>query len=171
MTHDTVLTIFVMIAALALAGQAAVMLGLYIRLRNVPTQIENIRRDIEQRVDPIARAVSEILSSSREPVRTITSNLAEISRLLRERATSVDLVVADALEKSRAQIVRVDRLITDLTQKVETTADVVARGVVAPAQEVSAVVAGVRTGLEVLFSGKRRKSNLNQAAPDEELFI
>jgi len=91
--------------------------------------------------------------------------------VVRERASSVDLLLADTLEKSRAQIVRVDRLITDLTQKVETTANAVERGVRAPAEEVSALVAGVRTGLEFLFSGKRRKSNLNQDAPDEELFI
>ena len=79
--------------------------------------------------------------------------------------------MADVVEKSRAQTLRVDRLITHLTQKVETTADAVERGVMAPAQEISAVVAGVRTGLEFLFSGKRRKRSADQAAHDEELFI
>jgi len=171
MAHDTLLTIFVVIAALAFAGQTLALLGIYLSLRNVPKQIDNIRRSVSDRLDPLAGSAKEILSSTREPVRTITSNLAEISQLLRERASAVDLLLADALEKSRAQIIRVDRLITNLTQKVETTADAVERGVTAPAQEVAAVVAGVRTGLEFLFSGKRRRPKADQVAPDEELFI
>jgi hypothetical protein len=171
MAHDTLLTIFVMLTALALTGQAAVMLGLYFSLRNVPRQIEDIRRIVNDRVDPLLDSVREIVSNSREPVRTITSNVAELSQVVRERASSVDLLLADVLEKSRAQIIRVDRLITDLTQKVETTAGAVERGVRAPAQEVSAVVAGVRTGLEFLFSGKRRKPDVDQVSQDEELFI
>ena len=62
-------------------------------------------------------------------------------------------------------------MLTSLTQKVETTASAVERGVVAPAQEISAVVAGVRTGLEFLFSGKRRKRSADEVVHDEELFI
>src|SRR5215472_6734282 len=145
MAHDTLLTIFVVIAALALAGQAAAMLGLYLSLRDVPRQIEDIRRTVRDRIDPLADSVREIVASSRDPVRTFTSNLAEISQVVRERASSVDLLLADVLEKSRAQIIRVDQLMTDLTRKVETTANAVERGVMAPAQEISAVVAGVRT--------------------------
>ena len=171
MPNNTLLTIFVIIAALALAGQATAMLGLYLSLRNLPRQIEDIRRVVKDRVDPLADSVREILASSRDPVHALTTNLAEISHVVRERASSVDLLLADVLEKSRAQIIRVDQLITNLAQKVETTANAVERRVMAPAQEVSAVVAGVRTGLEFLFSGKRRKSNVDHVAHDEELFI
>ncbi len=171
MAHDTLLTIFIIIAALALAGQAAAMLGLYFSMRDIPRQIEDIRRSVKERIDPLADSVREMLASSREPVRTITVNLAEISQVLRERASSVDQVLADVLEKSRAQILRVDQLITDLTRKVETTADAVEHRVMAPVQEVSAVFAGVRSGLEFLFSSKRRKPSVNEVTQDEELFI
>src|SRR5262249_28617272 len=160
--------IFITIAALALAGQAVAMLGLYLSLRDVPRQIEDIRRTVRERIDPLADSVRDMLASSREPVRTITGNLAQISEVLRERTTSVDLVLADGLEKSRAQIIRLDQLFSNLTRKVETTADVVERRVMAPVQEVSAVVAGVRSALEFLFSGKRRKRNVNEVAHDEE---
>lgn len=171
MAHETLLTIFVIVAALALAGQAAVMVGLYLSMRDIPRQIEDIRRTVKERIDPLADSLREMLASSREPVRTITANLAEISQVLRERTSSVDLLLADVLEKSRAQIIRVDQLITNLTHKVETTADAVERRVMAPVQEVSAVFAGVRSGLGFLFSGKRRKSNVNHVTHDEELFI
>jgi hypothetical protein len=55
-------------------------------------------------------------------------------------------------------------------EKVETTADTVQKGVLGPIQEVSAVVKGVRSGLEFLFS-RRRVTNVSEATQDEQLFI
>lgn len=171
MAHDTVLTIFVVVAALALLGQAAVAVGVYLSLRNIPRQLEDIRRSVMERIDPLAESVKEIVASSREPVRTITTNVAEMSQVLRERTSSVDQVLGDVLEKSRMQIIRVDQLITSLTNKVENLADTAERRLIAPLQEVSALFAGVRAGLEFLFSAKRAKSNVERGTHDEELFI
>jgi len=64
----------------------------------------------------------------------------------------------------------VDEMVTGLVEKVETTAETVRRGVLAPLQEVSAVVKGVRSGLEFLFS-RRRVTNVSEATQDEQLFI
>jgi len=66
--------------------------------------------------------------------------------------------------------VRVDQMVSDLVTKVETTADVVQRNVLAPIQEISAVVKGVRSGLEFLFS-RRRAPSVSEATQDEQLFI
>ena len=57
-----------------------------------------------------------------------------------------------------------------MVEKVETTADSVQKGVLGPIQEVSAVVKGVRSGLEFLFS-RRRVTNVSEATQDEQLFI
>jgi phosphoenolpyruvate synthase/pyruvate phosphate dikinase len=110
------------------------------------------------------------VSNAREPLRTITTNLAEISKMLRERTSDVDALVAEFVDKSRAQVVRVDQMVSDLVEKVETTSDAVQRGVLVPIQEVSAVVKGMRAGLEFLFS-RRRTTSVSEAAQDEQLFI
>jgi hypothetical protein len=60
--------------------------------------------------------------------------------------------VAKLVDKSRAQVIRTDRMFSDLVQKVETTSDAVQRGVLAPIQEVSAIMKGMQAGLEFLFS-------------------
>jgi hypothetical protein len=171
MADDTLLIIFVIVAALGLAGQAAAMVGLYLSLRDIPRQLEDIRRSVKERIDPLADAVKEILASSREPLRTITGNVAEISQVVRARTSSVDQVLGEALEKSRLQIISVDQLITNLTRKVENMAAAAERRVVAPVHEVSAVLAGLRSGLQFLFSNKRAKSNAERRTHDEELFI
>jgi len=61
-------------------------------------------------------------------------------------------------------------MISELVEKVGTTADTVQRGVLGPIQELSAVVKGIRSGLEFLFA-RRRVTNVSEATQDEQLFI
>jgi hypothetical protein len=103
-------------------------------------------------------------------LRTITSDLADISRILHARTADVDALVAELVDKSRAQVIRVDQMVSDLVKKVETTSDAVQRGVLGPVQEVSAVIKGMRAGLEFLVS-RRRTTSVSEAAQDEQLFI
>jgi hypothetical protein len=170
MEQNTGLTVALILVAIAVLMQAGAMLGIWLAIRQVPGQIESVRSDVKQRLDPLAQSALEIVNNSREPLRIISANLAEISTLLRNRTSNADQVAAELLDKSRSQIVRVDRMVSELVEKVETTADAVQKGVLGPIQEVSAVVKGVRSGLEFLFS-RRRVTNVSEATQDEQLFI
>ncbi len=170
MAENTGLTVALILVAIAVLLQACTMLGIWLAMRRIPGQIEAIRADIKQRLDPLAQSVTEIVTNAREPLRGITANVAEISRILRERTGDVDALVGDLVDKSRAQVIRVDQLVSDLIRKVETTSDAVQRGVLAPMQEVSAVIKGMQAGLEFLFS-RRRTTRVSETAQDEQLFI
>jgi ABC-type transporter Mla subunit MlaD len=170
MEQNAGLTIALILIALAVLMQAGAMIGLWLAIRKIPAQIEAVRADLKQRLDPLAQSVTEIVSDAREPLRTITTNLADISKMLRERTTDVDALVAELVDKSRAQVMHVDQMVSDLVKKVETTSDAVQRGVLVPLQEVSAVIKGMRAGLEFLFS-RRRTTSVSEAAQDEQLFI
>ena len=164
------MTVALILVAIAVLMQAGAMMGIWLAVRKVPGQIETVRSDVKQRIDPLAQSVLEIVNNSREPLRTISANLAEISTMLRNRTSNADQVAAELLDKSRTQIVRVDKMVTELVERVETTADAVQKGVLGPISEVSAVVKGVRSGLEFLFS-RRRVTNVSEATQDEQLFI
>jgi hypothetical protein len=170
MEQNSWLIAVLIFVALAVFMHAGAMLGIWLAIRKVPGQIESVRLDVKQRIDPLTQSALEIVNNSREPLRTISANLAEISTILRNRTSDADQVAAELLDKSRAQIVRVDRMVSDLVEKVETTADAVQKGVLGPISEVSAVVKGVRSGLEFLFS-RRRVTNVSEATQDEQLFI
>ena len=170
MEQNTGLTVAIILVAIAVLMQAGAMLGIWLAIRKVPGQIESVRSDVKQRLDPLTQSALEIVNNSREPLRIISANLAEISTMLRNRTSDADQVAAELLDKSRSQIVRVDRMVSELVEKVETTADAVQKGVIGPIQEVSAVVKGVRSGLEFLFS-RRRVTNVSEATQDEQLFI
>jgi methyl-accepting chemotaxis protein len=170
MEQNTGLTVALILVAIAVLMQAGAMMGIWLAVRKVPGQIETVRSDVKQRIDPLAQSVLEIVNNSREPLRTISANLAEISTILRNRTANADQVAAELLDKTRTQIIRVDKMVSELVEKVETTADAVQKGVLGPISEVSAVVKGVRSGLEFLFS-RRRVTNVSEATQDEQLFI
>lgn len=170
MSYQSVQTAFVIIAAIALVCQALLLFAVYRAVRGIHREIEGSRADLKQRLDPIFQSVQEILASSREPVRTIGSNLAEISRTLRDQTTNVDGFVGELVDKSRLQMIRIDQMLADLIRKVETTSDLIQRQVVAPIREASAVIRAVRVGVDYLFS-RRRPSRSGEAAQDEQLFI
>lgn len=170
MPQDTLLVIVLVLVAIAIALQAWAMVGIWLTVRKIPGQIENIRSDVKQRLDPLTQSVTEIVANSREPVHNISLNLAEISRILRDRTGQLDATVADMVDRSRLQVIRVDQMISSLVDKVETTSEVVQQNVLAPIQEVAAIVKGVRTGLEFLFS-RRRSASVSDATQDEQMFI
>jgi hypothetical protein len=170
MEQNTGLTVALILVAIAVLMQAGAMLGIWLAIRQVPGQIESVRNEVKQRIDPLTQSALEIVNNSREPLRTISANLAEISTILRNRTSNADQVAAELLDKSRSQIIRVDKMVSELVEKVETTADAVQKGVLGPISEVSAVVKGVRSGLEFLFS-RRRVTNVSEATQDEQLFI
>ncbi len=170
MYHDAILTVFVIIAALAFVAQAAVMYGLRHTLENLGREVERIHADIKQDLEPLARCATDILTASREPIQRMATNFAEISQILRERAGAADALLAEVLDRTRTQIIRVDQLVSGLVGKVDAAADAVQRSVLSPVREVSAVAAGVRTALEFLRS-RRRAPSVSQATQDEEMFI
>lgn len=170
MEHDTVLRIFVIITAIAFVAQALTMYALYRVARQFYEEVTRIHAEVKQGVEPLVEGIAEMLRSASEPVQAIMRNLTEVSGLLRERARQADTMLADLLEKCRAQIIRADDLISNLAATIESTAGAVETKVMAPVREVSALVAGVRTGLEFLFS-RRRTSSVSHSGGDEELFI
>jgi ABC-type transporter Mla subunit MlaD len=170
MANETVLTIFVIVAAVAIVMQAFVMFGIWRAIEKIPPKIDEIHAHFKERMDPLTESVTEIVASSRDPLRTITANLAEISQTLRQRSVQVDEVVEDLVEKTRLQIIRADQVLTNLADKVEETTDKVQQGVLAPIQEITAAIKGLRSGFDFFFS-KRRPPGATERAQDEQLFI
>ena len=170
MAHETVLTIFIIIAAAAIVLQAFSMFGLYMAIRRIQGEVTDLRADVTRRIDPLAQSLTEIVGSSRDPLRSITADLAQIARVLRERTGNVDEVIDDLLDRFRLQVIRVDQTITGVLEKVDKTTTSVQRNIIGPVSEASAVLKGVQAGLD-FFLSRRRDARTSDVPQDEQMFI
>jgi len=105
MEETTGLTIVLLLVAVAVLIQAGMTIAIWLGLRKIHGQVEAARDNFKQRFDPLVQSVTEILTNAREPLRAIPTNLAEISKMLRERTSDVDGLVAKLVDKSRAQVI------------------------------------------------------------------
>ena len=170
MTHEGVQTFFVIILALAFLVQVGMLVVLYRALGELNRAVSRLHAGIELHVKPVLGSLHSLLEAAREPTRTILTNLADTTGLLRQRAAVADALLADLLDRARGDIIRVDQLFARVLEKLEIAAEALERGIVGPAREVSAVMAGVRRGLEVLL-GRRRRAASEGAQQEDQLFI
>jgi hypothetical protein len=87
----------------------------------------------------VVREAQQVLNSVRQEVRPV---IARATALADEASRTVALATA--------QMQKVDRLVTDLSQRVDETSSVVQQAIVTPAREGIAIVAAVKAALGVL---------------------
>ena len=170
MAHETLLTIFIIIAAAAVVLQAFVMFGLYKAIRRIQDDVAGMRADVARRIEPLADSLKEIITNSRDPLRSITTDLAEVARVAREGAGKVDDVLDDLLDRFRLQVIRVDQTVTDVLEKVDKTTTAVQKNIIGPVTEVSAILKGLQVGLD-FFLTRRRQARTSEVPQDGQMFI
>jgi hypothetical protein len=109
----------------------------------------------------LSRQAQQVLQSVQQEVRPL---IARAQAIAEEASRTV------ALATTQAQ--KVDRLITDLSQRVDETAGVIQEAIITPAREGLAIVAAVKAGLSAL-RGLRdvRPRNGRHAEEEDPLFI
>jgi hypothetical protein len=108
----------------------------------------------------LARRVSRLLERLEQDVKPIIDNLSLVARDA-SRASSLAV----------AQVERVDKLFTDLTARVEQTAETVQRAVLAPLRDGAALMAGLKAALGVLRDLSPRGRGAARTDDEEALFI
>jgi len=170
MAHEGVFTFFVIVTALAVVMQAAILYAIYHALRELRDAVIRVEAGVKQHWHPLLRTLVSIADAAREPVSSILANVADISVVVRDRTRAVDTVAADVLDRFRAEAVRADELLTDILLRTQRAVDAVERGVLVPVRELSALLAGVRGGIG-FFLGRRRSPASERTRQEEELFI
>ena len=167
---DTLLIVFIVVALLALLVQVAVLTSMYFGIRQTTLKLERTTTELHQRLDPILVNLDILLRDSRDKLTNIVGDAAEITRLARQQMGRLDELVNDATDRARLQVIRVDQLISQALERVEDTGTELQKNILGPIREASAVIRGVKTGLDYLLARRRGRSG-ERAQQDEELFI
>jgi hypothetical protein len=162
---------FIVVAAVAIVVQMAILLAMFIEMRTAILEFTRIARNLQNRVDPILHRVNRILEDSEDRIASIMSDASEMTRVARSQAQKVDRIFSDAVERLRIQVVRADHILTGALEVIEEAGSKVRRNVLGPVQKVSAVLKGLKVGLDYIRGMQRRRPEPETAPQDEELFI
>jgi hypothetical protein len=164
---------FIAVATIALVIQMIVMVSILLVLKPAATRFAQIATDFQMRLQPILASTSRILADSEERIKSIMTDTAEITHTARLEAQKVDIVVTESLDKLRVQIIRADRMITDALEATEEAGTKVRRTVLGPVNQISALLKGLKVGLDVIRGNSRQSAHPDNGniPQDEELFI
>lgn len=163
--------VFVIVATIAIIVQMGILVAMYLSIRAATQQMHQIAVEMHRKIDPILVRVGRILETSEEKISSIVTDAAEMTRTARAQAQKVDRVVTEALDRMRAQIVRVDTILTGTLETIEDAGLKFRRSFLGPLQNASAVLKGIKSGIDFIRGQRAGRSSEARQEQDEELFI
>jgi hypothetical protein len=167
--ENTVLTIFVVVTALAVVMQAGILAGMFVALRKTSAKVESLADEIKVKVLPTAELAQSMMIELRPKITTVIDNVTVSTTVLRTQMERVDATLTDIIDRTRLQVIRADEFVNSTMDKLEETREAVQRTVVSPVRHISGLMHGVTAGLEAFFSRKRNREPVG--APQDEMFI
>jgi len=160
---------FIVVATLAIVVQMAILLAMFLQMRVATRQFTQIATNLQARLDPILVRVNSILTDSEDRIASIMGDATEVTRLARAQAQKVDRVFTEAVERLRIQVIHADQILTGTLEVIEEAGSSFRRKLWEPIQQASAMLKGLKAGLDFIRSQKRPRPE--QTTQDEELFI
>lgn len=152
------LVIFIGIVALGSLTQMAVLIAMAIGAAKARKEVLSIMHEVHGKAMPLMASAQEIVKDLTPKVKAISENLVETTNMVKGKALELDVMltrvnatVADANQKTHAQVNRVDGMVTSALNATSDLAAAVHHGIRTPVREVVGVVNGFKAGLEVLL--------------------
>ena len=167
------LEFFSIVAAIALIVQVVILTALFFELRRTTNKVNQLSSDLQSRVGPILTRVQILLDDTQPKISAMVNDASHIVYLARGQAQKVDRVFTEAADRLRGQLVHADRILTGTLETVEEAGSQFKHSFWRPVQKASALVQGIKVGLDLLRSrrGRRSRSDESRESQEEELFI
>jgi hypothetical protein len=163
---------FIVIAAIAIVLQMAILLAMFLQLKTSILEFTRIANELQGRVDPILTRINRILEDSEGRLSSVMGDAAEITRLARGQAQKMDRIFTETIERLRIQVIRADQILTGALEVVDEAGTKFRNTLWGPIRQASAVMKGIKVGLDILRNPQTRRPGSEAAAEqDEELFI
>jgi hypothetical protein len=163
---------FIVIAAIAIVLQMAILLAMFLQLKTSILEFTRIANELQGRVDPILTRINRILEDSEGRLSSVMGDAAEITRLARGQAQKMDRIFTETIERLRIQVIRADQILTGALEVVDEAGTKFRNTLWGPIRQASAVMKGIKVGLDILRNQQTRRPGSEAAAEqDEELFI
>jgi uncharacterized protein YoxC len=169
---QTTVEIFSIITAIALIVQVGILTALFLQLKRTTESINKTVNDLNTRVGPILTRTQLLLDDTQPKIANLVEDASQIVYMARGQAQKMDRLMTEATDRMRGQIVRADRILTGTLESVEDAGFAFRRNFMGPVQKASAIVQGIKIGLDVLRSRRGSKPSAPESVEQEdELFI
>jgi hypothetical protein len=166
------LEFFCIVAAIALVVQVVILTMLFFELRRTTENVNRLVGDLHSRVGPILTRAQILLDDTQPKISSMVNDASHIVYLARGQAQKIDRVFTDAADRLRGQLMHADRILTGTLEAVEDAGAKFSHSFWRPVQKASALVQGIKVGLDLLRSRRRRRSGDEpREQQEEELFI
>ena len=172
------LEVFSMVAALALVVQVVILTVLLFQMRRTSENVNRLVSEVQSRMGPILTRVQILLDDAQPRISSMVNDASHIVYLARGQAQKVDRVFTEAADRLRGQLVHMDHILTGALEAVEDAGSQVKNSFWRPMHKASALVQGIKVGLDLLRSRRRgwdgrsdRRRDEPREPQEEELFI
>src|ERR1700680_700060 len=145
---QTWIAIFVIVAAVAIVVQAAILTALFLQMRRTMERVDQLTGDLQSRGGPILTRVQLLLDDTQPKISELVADAAHVVYLARGQAQKMDRIFTDASDRLRGPLVHADRILTGALETVEEAGTQFRRSFWRPGQKVYAVVTAVKVGTE-----------------------
>ncbi len=153
--NSRLLMFFVALVAVAMVVQAIVVVVASVAAMRAQKRVQAIAEEVRSRALPIMDSAEDLIKESVPKVKIIADNLLETSHIVRSKAVEFDATLTDVHLKTRAQVARVDGMVTSTLTKTGEVAEMIQQGIRGPVKQVAGIINGIRTGLDVFLSRAR----------------
>jgi hypothetical protein len=182
----TVLTVFVIVSAVALVIQAGLLFGIYKAAKTLQQQtssmmpqVKSVLSKAETTLEDGRKSIAEITAKTNDIVakanemaakaNEITIKASDLMDMGKVQMGKLDVVITDASQRAKVQLERAELVVDDTMTRVHQSVTAVHNGIVRPVREIQAITAGISTAIQHFLRGGR--PSVAQATHDDEMFI
>ena len=164
---QTLLLVFVAVAAVSILMQAGFTVAMFIGARKAQKKLMGLADDVRLHALPAIIASRDVIQDITPKLRTITDNLAAVSTTLRTKTDKVGGLVENVTDRAQAQATRVDGMVKGTLDGMTTAVNAIVHGIAMPVRQMNGIINGLRAGVDVM----RKKDIDNHLDPDDDLFV
>ena len=147
-TLEYIFAIFAIATAVGVLLQAGIMLGFFLAFLKLQGKISEILTQVTDHALPLVASSKIALEELTPKVRSISSNLVEISELLKDETRTVKTSVDEVLHKTRAQTARVDEMVSGTLDGISHASVTIQQGVEVPLRHIYGIFNGLKAGIQ-----------------------
>ena len=168
---QTWVAVFIVVTAVAVVLQLTILAALYFQMRRTTENVNRLVGELQARVGPILTRIQILLDDTQPKISSMVADASHIVYLARGQAQKVDRVFTEAADRLRGQLVHADRILTGVLEAVEDAGSQFRTSFCRPVRKASALVQGIKVGLDLLRSRRGRVNPDEPLEHEEELFI